>query len=118
MTETLKEKTMKTKYPIIENAKRQARMTFLGIAITTEVKNIDGEMVQVEKVIKFNRKALRNMGKRKAERADPRLVGGNDTMIIKMGTPGSPERKEALASQYGAILASGEEISPFGFREE
>ena len=38
---------MKTKYPMIEAAKVQARMCFLGIAIPTEVKNIDGEMVQV-----------------------------------------------------------------------
>lgn len=104
---------MKTKFPIIENAKRQARMCFLGIAIPTEVKNIDGEMVQVEKVLKFNRKALRNMGKRKVEKVDPRLKGGDDLMILKVGKPGSPERKAALAQQYAAILASGEEVSPF-----
>lgn len=102
-----------TKFAIIENAKRQARMCFLGMAIPTEVKNIDGEMVQVEKVLKFNRKALRNMGKRKAEKIDPRYKGGDDLMIIKIGKPGSAERKEALASQYAAILASGEEVSPF-----
>lgn len=106
------------KFEIIENAKRQARMCFLGIAIPTEVKNIDGEMVQVEKVIKFNRKALRNIGKRKIEKADPRLIGGEDSMIIRVGKPGSAERKEALASQYAAILASGEEISPFAWKGE
>lgn len=104
---------MKTKYPIIENAKRQARLCFLGIAIPTEVKNIDGENIQVEKVLKFNRKALRNLGKKKVERADPRLIGGNDTMIVKVGKPGSRERVEALRSQYEAIAAHGEEISPF-----
>ena len=101
------------KFEIIENAKRQVRMCFLGIAIPTEVKNIDGEMVQVEKVLKFNRKALRNMGKRKIEKADPRLVGGEDRMILKVGKPGSNERKSALAEQYAAIMASGEEVSPF-----
>lgn len=101
------------KFEIIENAKRQARMTFLGIAIPTEVKNIDGEMVQVEKVIKFNRKALRNLGKRKVEKNDPRFVGGEDRMIIRVGKPGSAERVQALESQYAAILASGEEVSPF-----
>ncbi len=100
-------------YPIIRNAKRQARMIFLGIAIPTEVQNIDGEDIQVEKVIKFNRKSLRNMGKRKVEKNDPRFVGGTDHMIIRVGKPGSAERKEALASQYAAILASGEEVSPF-----
>lgn len=108
---------MKTKYPIIENAKRQARMLFLGIAIPTEVKNIDGEMVQVEKVLKFNRKALRNLGKVKVEKADPRLIGSDDSMIVKVGKPGSKERVAALADQYAAILACGEEISPFGWKE-
>lgn len=108
---------MKTKYPIIENAKIQARMCFLGIAIPTEVKNIDGEMVQVEKVLKFNRKALRRLGKIRSDKADPRLVGGNDTMIVKVGKPGSRERVEALRSQYEAIMAHGEEISPFSWKD-
>ena len=107
---------MKTKYPIIEAAKVQARMCFLGIAIPTEVKNIDGEMVQVEKVIKFNRKALRRLGKVKVEKADPRLVGGEDSMIVPVGKPGSRERIEALRSQYEAIAAHGEEISPFSWK--
>jgi hypothetical protein len=84
---------MKTKFPIIENAKRQARMCFLGIAIPTEVKNIDGEMVQVEKVLKFNRTALKNIGKR------------------KVGKPGSAERVEALIAQYASLAE--EEMSPF-----
>ena len=109
---------MTTKFPIIENAKRQARMCFLGIAIPTEVKNIDGENIQVEKVLKFNRKALRRLGKKTVEKADPRLIGGDDTMIVKVGKPGSRERVEELRSQYEAIAASGEEISPFAFKEE
>lgn len=109
---------MKTKYPIIENAKKQARMCFLGIAIPTEVKDIDGEMIQVEKVLKFNRKALKNIGKRKVEKADPRLIGGNDTMIVRVGKPGSRERVEALRSQYEAIAAHNEEVSPFGWKDE
>lgn len=100
-------------YPIISNAKKQARMVFLGMAIPTEVKNIDGEMVQVEKVIKFNRTALKNMGKRKVEKNDPRFVGGSDHMIMRVGNPGSSERVQALASQYAAIMACGEEVSPF-----
>ena len=109
---------MKQKFEIIENAKKQARMCFLGIAIPTEVKNIDGEIIQVEKVIKFNRKALKNIGKRKAEKADPRLIGGEDTMIVRAGKPGSRERVEALTMQYGAILACGEEVSPFAFKAD
>lgn len=108
---------MKTNFPIIENAKIQARMCFLGIAIPTEVKNIDGEMVQVEKVLKFNRKALRRLGKVRVSKADPRLVGGEDTMIVPVGKPGSRERVEALRSQYEAIAACGEEISPFRWKE-
>lgn len=109
---------MKTKYAIIERAKIQARMCFLGIAIPTEVKDIEGEMIQVEKVVKFNRKALRRLGKVQNEKADPRLIGGNDTMILKVGVPGSPERKAALADQYAAILSSGEEVSPFAWKDE
>lgn len=108
---------MKIKYSMIEAAKVQARMCFLGIAIPTKVKNIDGEMVQVEKVLKFNRKALRRLGKKKIEKADPRLIGSNDTMIVKVGTPGSPNRVEALCNQYAAIMASGEEVSPFSWKE-
>ena len=106
-----REKTMK--FPIIENAKRQARMCFLGIAIPTEVKSIDGEMVQVEKVLKFNRKALKNIGKRKADKVDPRMIGGEDTMRFKVGKPGSQERIDALASQYASLAE--DEMSPFTF---
>jgi hypothetical protein len=106
---------MATKFKIIEDAKRQARMCFLGIAIPTEVKNIDGEMIQVEKVLKFNRTALKNIGKRKVEKADPRMLGCDDSMILKVGKPGSRERVEALRSQYEAIAAHGEEVSPFGW---
>lgn len=106
---------MKTKYPIIENAKRQARMCFLGIAIPHQPSLADGEYgpIKSEKVLKFNRKALRNMGKVKVEKVDPRYNGGNDNMILKVGKPGSRERVEALRSQYEAIQASGEEVSPF-----
>ena len=78
----------------------------------------DGEMVQVEKILKFNRKALRRLGKVRATKADPRLVGGEDTMIVPVGKPGSRERVEALRSQYEAIVACGEEISPFSWKGE
>lgn len=121
------------KFPIIENAKRQARMCFKGIAIpmvvpvpdSRVVDGVDyvsgiqdhGRYVVSEKVVKFNRTALKNIGKRTRDKADPRFVGGDDTMIIPVGKPGSRERVEALASQYAAIIASGEEISPFAWKE-
>jgi hypothetical protein len=125
---------MKTKFPIIENAKRQARMIFKGIAVPMLVeihddKVVDGvdyvygvtdqkRYVVTEKVIKFNRTALKNMGKIRKEKTDPRYMGGQDTMIVPVGKPGSRERVEALAKQYEAIAAYGEEISPFSFKGE
>lgn len=110
---------MKTKYPIIENAKRQARMCFLGIAIPHQPSLASGEYgpIRSEKVLKFNRKALRNLGKVKVEKTDPRLIGSDDSMIVKVGKPGSRERVDALAEQYAAIMAHGEEISPFAWKE-
>ena len=110
---------MKTKYPIIENAKRQARMCFLGIAIPHQPSLASGEYgpIRSEKVLKFNRKALRNLGKVKVEKTDPRLIGSDDSMIVKMGKPGSKERVSALTDQYAAIMAHGEEISPFSWKE-
>lgn len=106
-----------TKYAIIEEAKRTARMCFVGIAIPHQPTLADGVVgpIRSEKILKFNRKALRNAGKVKAEKMDPRYGGGEDTMILKVGKPGSRERVEALRSQYEAIQASGEELSPFAF---
>lgn len=124
---------MKTKFDIIEKAKIQARMCFVGIAVPTLVRVTDEQAIEdetyvygvsdrerytvSEKVLKFNRKALRRLGKVRTEKADPRLVGGDDTMIVKVGKPGSRERVEALRSQYEAIMAHGEEISPFAWRD-
>lgn len=109
---------MTTKFHIIENAKRQARLCFVGMSIVTEVKDIDGEMIQVEKVLKFNRTALKNLCKVKKEKVDCRYAGGQDTMIVPVGKPGSRERVEELTKQYEAIAACGEEISPFSFKGE
>jgi hypothetical protein len=108
------------KFEIIENAKRQARMTFLGIAIPHQPSIADGEYgpIRSEKVLKFNRKTLKNLGKVRKEKTDPRFVGGHDTMIVKAGKPGSKERVEALAHQYTAILACNEEVSPFSWKGE
>lgn len=117
---------------IVRDAERQALMVFKGIAIpmvvpvpdSRVVDGVDyvsgiqdrGRYVVSEKVVKFNRTALKNIGKSKNENADPRFVGGDDTMIIPVGKPGSRERVEALVSQYAAIMASGEEISPFAWK--
>jgi len=105
------------KFPIIEKAKRQARMCFLGIAIPCDKTTADGGTIRSEKVLKFNRSSLRNDAAETEERVDPRYNGGEDTMILKVGKPGSDERKAALAEQYAAILSSGEEVSPFGWEE-
>ena len=104
---------MATKYKIIEDAKRQARMCFLGIAIPHQPTLADGTYgpIRSEKVLKFNRKALRNIGKRKVESVDSRFIGGDDTMIVKVGKPGSRERVEALMSQYENL--ANNEMSPF-----
>jgi len=102
-------------FPIIERAKRQAYLCFVGLAIPCDKTTADGGTIRSEKVLKFNRKAMRESVKPVEEKVDPRYNGGEDTMILKVGKPGSDERKAALAEQYAAILASGEEVSPFGW---
>ena len=101
------------KFEIIENAKHQARMVFVGIAIPHQPSLASGEYgpIRSEKILKFNRKALRNMGQRKVEKADPRFIGGNDLMKYKVGKPGSAERVAALALQYASLEEN--ETSPF-----
>jgi hypothetical protein len=106
---------MATKFKIIEDAKRQARMCFLGIAIPCDKSTVDGGTIRSEKVLKFNRKTLRRAGSVKVEKVDPRYNGGDDTMIVKVGKPGSRDRVETLRSQYEAIAACGEEVSPFSW---
>ncbi len=102
-------------FPIIERAKRQAYLCFAGLAIPCDKSTADGGTIRSEKVLKFNRKAMCESVKPVEEKVDPRYNGGEDTMILKVGKPGSDERKAALAEQYAAILASGEEVSPFGW---
>ena len=103
--------------PILRDFKRAIVNHFYGIAIPCQPSLADGVVgpIRSEKILKFNRKALRNTNKVKVKKVDPRYNGGDDTMIIPVGKPGSPERKAALAEQYAAILASGEEVSPFGW---
>ena len=102
-----------SKFSIVENAKRQARMMFVGIAIPHQPSLADGVYgpIRSEKVFKFNRTALRNIGKSKADKIDPRMMGGEDRMRFKVGKPGSAERVAALAAQYASL--ADEEISPF-----
>jgi hypothetical protein len=104
-----------SKFAIVEEAKRQARMIFVGMAIPCDKSTVDGGTIRSEKILKFSRKALKNIGKAKADKVDPRYNGGEDTMIVKVGERGSRERIEALRSQYEAIEASGENLSPFGW---
>lgn len=101
--------------PILREFRRGIINWFEGIAIPHQPSVADGVYTPIksEKVLKFNRKALRQIGKRKAEKVDPRYKGGDDHMIVKVGKPGSPERVAALAAQYAAVIASGEEVSPF-----
>lgn len=103
------------KFQIVENAKIQARMIFSGMAIPHQPSLADGMYgpIRSEKVLKFNRKALRNLGKMGRVRVDPRLVGGEDTMIVKVGKPGSQNRIEALAEFYAKNQDS--EQSAFAF---
>jgi hypothetical protein len=102
-------------FPIIEKAKRQAYLCFSGIAIPCDKSTADGGMIRSEKVLKFNRSAMRDSVKTMVEKVDPRMGLGEDTMIVKVGKPGSRERVEALRSQYEATLTMGEEISPFAW---
>ena len=102
-------------FTMIENAKRQAYLCFAGIAIPCDKSTVDGGTIRSEKVLRFNRKAMRNTAAEKAEKVDPRYGGGEDTMIVKVGKPGSRERVEALRSQYEAVAAAGEEVSPFAW---
>ena len=106
----------KSKPAIIRRAERVARGCFLGIAIPCDKSTVDGGTIRSEKILKFNRTALRNVGKRKVEKADPRYNGGDDTMIVPVGKPGSRERVEALIEQYAAIATCGEDVSPFGWK--
>lgn len=95
------------KYPILSAAWDECSTVWKGLAIPCEKSTADGGIVQSEKVLKFSRKHLRT----KRTKADPRLVGGQDNMIEKVGKPGSRERVLALAEQYARM--SEVEQSPF-----
>lgn len=98
---------------ILRDADRVILSCFSGIAIPHQPSLADGVYgpIRSEKVLKFNRKALRKIGKRKVEKVDPRYSGGSDLMRFKVGKPGSRERVDALALQYASL--SDDEMSPF-----
>lgn len=110
LTESLGERKME-KFRIVEEYKRTVRGIFYGMAIPCEKRTADGSTIRSEKVLKFNRSALRKIGKRKVEKVDPRMVGGEDRMRFPVGKPGSPERVAALAAQYASL--ADDEMSPF-----
>jgi hypothetical protein len=102
---------MATKFKIVEDAKRQAFLCFSGIAIPCDKTTADGGTIRSEKILKFNRSAMRELVKRKVEKVDPRYVGGEDRMRFKIGKPGSQERVNALIEQYASLAE--DEMSPF-----
>ena len=67
-------------FPIIEKAKRQAYLCFVGLAIPCDKRTVDGGTIRSEKVLKFNRSAMRDSVNVKAEKVDPRMGLGEDTM--------------------------------------
>ena len=110
-----KERKMSTEsimsqFAITRKAWNQVSGIWSGMAIPCQKSTPNGGVVQSEKVLKFTRSALREL--RITKKVDPRLIGGEDRMIEKVGKPGSPERVAALAAQYARM--SEDESSPFG----
>jgi hypothetical protein len=103
--------TMMLQFPITRKAWIQAGTIWKGLAIPCQKSTVDGEQIDSEKVLNFNRKAMRQLNKPTVEKVDPRLVGGEDRMRFKVGKPGSRERVDALTLHYASL--SEEEISPF-----
>jgi hypothetical protein len=96
---------------IIRDAERQFLACIVGLAIPCQKKTVEGGFILSEKVLKFNRKSLKNVGKKSLDKVDSRLVGGVDTMRFPVGKPGSKERVEALVLQYASLAE--DEMSPF-----
>ena len=101
------------KFPIVEEFKRTVRGIFVGMAIPNQPSLADGVYgpIRSEKVLKFNRTALRQVGRKVKSKNDPRFVGGEDKMRFPVGKPGSPERVAALIAQYASLAE--DEMSPF-----
>lgn len=101
--------TLMRQYPILSAAWDECTNVWKGIAIPCEKSTVSGDTIESEKVVKFSRKHLR---RKRYTKADPRVVGNVDNMLVKVGTPGSKERLDALKNQY-AFLQDNEQ-SPFG----
>jgi hypothetical protein len=101
------------KFPIVEEFKRTVRGIFVGMAIPHQPSLAEGVYgpIRSEKVLKFNRAALRQVGKRKVTKNNPRFKGGEDLMRFPVGKPGSPERVAAFIEQYASL--ADDEMSPF-----
>lgn len=99
------------KHPLVIRGEKIFRSCIVGLAIPCTKSTVDGGTIASEKVLKFNRKALRNIGKSKVEKTDSRFVGGEDNMRFPAGKPGSRERVEALILQYASL--ADDEMSPF-----
>lgn len=99
------------KHPLVIRGEKIFRSCIAGLAIPCDKSTIDGSTIRSEKVLKFNRKALRNIGNSKVEKTDSRFVGGEDNMRFPVGKPGSRERVEALILQYASL--ADDEMSPF-----
>ncbi len=87
---------------MVRKAKRLARKCFLGIAIPTLKKSVDGGWVECEKVWKFNRISLLSPPIKKTSKKQ--LVNpAADLAFVKAGRPGSKDRMESYKKQYEAI---------------
>ena len=84
-----------TKPQVIIEADKVARMVFQGIAVSMLVEIPDERVID----------------------GTDYVYGVTDQKRYLVGKPGSRERIEALRSQYEAIAASGEELSPFTCEE-
>ena len=99
------------RFEITRKAWETAGRIFVGIAIPCDKSTADGGTIRSEKVLKF----AKSTNKQDTVKVDPRNNGGEDTMLLKVGKPGSQERLAALAEQYAKIEAEGTEQSPFGW---
>jgi hypothetical protein len=104
----------------IKNLRRAAVEMFVGIAIPEFVEVAEKDMVsdepyicdvasrkqgfRGEKVLKFNRRALRKIAKSQRVKRQIRMnVSADDKMVNPVGKPGSEERKAAFIEQYAEL---------------
>ena len=103
----MKYPTTMADHEILRTAWDEATKIWSGIAIPCQKSTVDGGTIQSEKLMKFTRSKLRPT--KEGAKSNPRVVGGDDRMINRVGQPGSRERLDALATHY----SEGVEVSPF-----